>query len=65
MGRKYLASIYWSISTVLTVGYGDITASTNTERLVSVLWMMIGVTFYSFTIGVITSVLGKIDTRSS
>jgi hypothetical protein len=49
----------------LTVGYGDIHAGTNTERLISVLWMMIGVGFYSFTIGTLTSVLSRIDTRSS
>ena len=60
-----MASIYWSITTVLTVGYGDIHAATNTERLISVLWMMIGVGFYSFTIGTLTSVLSRIDTRSS
>ncbi len=29
------------------------------------MWMMIGVFFYSFTIGTLTSVLGRIDTRSS
>lgn len=62
-GRQYLASLYWSITTVLTVGYGDIHAGTNIERLISVLWMMIGVGFYSFTIGTLTSVLSKIDTR--
>lgn len=50
---------------MLTVGYGDIHAVTNIERIISVLWMMIGVFFYSFTIGTLTSVLGKIDTRSS
>lgn len=60
-----MASLYWAISTVLTVGYGDIHAVTNIERIISVLWMMIGVFFYSFTIGTLTSVLGKIDTRSS
>lgn len=63
--RQYLASVYWSVSTVLTVGYGDIHAETNTERFISVAWMMIGVAFYSFTIGILTSILGKIDSRSS
>lgn len=58
-------SIYWSVSTVLTVGYGDIHAETNSERLISVAWMMIGVIFYSFTIGLLTAILGKIDSRSS
>ena len=61
--RQYLASLYWAISTVLTVGYGDIYAKTSIERLISVLWMIIGVGFYSFTIGTLTSVLGRIDTR--
>lgn len=63
--RKYLMSVYWSVSTVLTVGYGDIHAQTNAERLISVAWMMIGVIFYSVTIGLITAILGKIDSRSS
>ena len=60
-----MTSVYWAVSTVLTVGYGDVNAKTNTERLISVAWMMIGVGFYSFTIGTLTSVLGRIDTRSS
>jgi CRP-like cAMP-binding protein len=32
---------------------------------VSILWMMIGVAFYAFTIGIITSVLDRIDTKES
>jgi len=64
-GRQYLSAIYWSTATVLTVGYGDISATTNSERIISILWMMIGVGFYSFTIGTLTSVLSKIDTRQS
>lgn len=65
IGRQYLASLYWSITTLLTVGYGDIVPGTNTERAVCILWMVIGVGFYSFTIGTLTSVLSRIDTRST
>lgn len=50
---------------MLTVGYGDIHAVTSLEMIVSCIWMMTGVAFYSLTIGVITSVLGKIDSRAS
>ena len=51
--RQYILSLYWSIQTVLTVGYGDIGAVTNLEKWISIGWMMVGVGFYSFGIGTI------------
>jgi len=36
---------------LLPVGYGDISANTSGEYLVSIFAMLLGVTFYSFTIG--------------
>jgi len=64
-GTKYLASLYWAVATILTVGYGDISGHTTLERSFSIIWMMVGVAFYAFTIGIITSVLDRIDTRES
>ena len=34
------------------------------EILTSITWMLVGVGFYSFTIGILSSVLATIDTRS-
>ena len=65
MYQKYLFSLYWAIATILTVGYGDISAGNFLERCFSIGWMMIGVAFYTLTIGIITSVLDQIDTRES
>lgn len=31
--RQYLASLYWTIATLMSVGYGDISANNNSERL--------------------------------
>jgi hyperpolarization activated cyclic nucleotide-gated potassium channel 1 len=62
---QYLNSIYWAFTTVTTVGYGDITALTQLEMILSISWMITGVGFYSFTIGSLSSFLSAIDTRDS
>ena len=47
----YITSIYWTFTTLTTVGYGDITPYTIIEKLLALCWMVFGVGFYSFTIG--------------
>lgn len=59
----YIASIYWAVTTLATVGFGDITAYSDYERMFAVAWMVVGVGIYSFTIGSLTSILGNQDTR--
>jgi hyperpolarization activated cyclic nucleotide-gated potassium channel 1 len=65
VGIQYLNSIYWAFTTVTTVGYGDISATTQIEMVIAVSWMIFGVGFYSFTIGSLSSFLSTIDTRES
>jgi hypothetical protein len=38
--RQYLYSLYWVITTMTTVGYGDITAQNDTERAFSMFAMV-------------------------
>lgn len=61
----YLYSIYWAITTCVTVGYGDISARTQLEMAFAIGWMLAGVGFYSFTVGSLSSFLTSIDTRES
>ena len=61
---QYLASMYWAFQTLTTVGYGDITPGTTTERILSLLWMIFGVGFYSFTIGNLQSIINTIDVKA-
>jgi hyperpolarization activated cyclic nucleotide-gated potassium channel 1 len=63
--HKYLLSIYWAITTAATVGYGDIVPFSNMEILLAVSWMVVGVGFYSYTVGSLSSFLTSIDTRDS
>lgn len=54
---QYISAMYWAFQTLTTVGYGDMQGKTMEERVFSVLWILFGVAFYSFTIGNLQSIL--------
>jgi hypothetical protein len=49
--------MHWATQTVTTVGYGDVGATTEQEILLSFIWMLVGVAFYSFIIGNFSSII--------
>ena len=51
------------MSTMSTVGYGDISAETDMERIFSILWMIYGIGFFSVVIGSIESFLASNDVK--
>jgi Ion channel len=53
----YLTSFYWTITTVTTVGYGDIGGNNNLERFFCAVMMIIGVIAFSFANGSLTSII--------
>eukprot|EP01083_Nonionella_stella_P080572 221484_1 len=62
---QYIVCLYWSITTVTTVGYGDITAQTTGERIFSILAMLFGVLFSAWGIAAFTSFLHEYDERTA
>ena len=56
--------MYWAFQTFTTVGYGDIPAVTLYEKTFATIWMIVGFTFYSYTIGNFQSILNEIDQDS-
>jgi hypothetical protein len=58
---EYIDALYWCITTLTTVGYGDITPRTMVQKIFTMLTMMIGVATYGYIIGNIASILSKID----
>ena len=61
MMRLYIWGMYWAISTISTVGFGDIHAYNSTEVIFSMFWMIFGVIFYSFTIGNLTQIMNELN----
>lgn len=61
----YLAAVYWATTTLTTVGYGDIKAYNNKERIMACLSMIIGIFLYSYIIGSLTNLLSNLDVREA
>jgi len=59
--RRYLAALYWAMTTLTTVGYGDVLPTSDKERLYSMFAMIVGGSFYGYIIGSMTSVITDMD----
>lgn len=56
---KYLRALYFILTTMSTVGYGDITPRTSLEIVIAITWMFIAVYFLSFNISSISSLAAE------
>lgn len=61
----YVSSLYYCFVVLTTVGYGDIYSQNKFERLFSMVWMLFGIGFYSYTISFITQFFASSENRNS
>jgi CRP-like cAMP-binding protein len=61
VGSVYVAALMWSMQTATTVGYGDIQAQTDAERMYMVVAMLVGGSFFSFIIGAFVGVIASLS----
>ncbi len=60
-----MTSFYFTVTTITTVGYGDISATNGLERFFSVVIMIIGVISFSFASGSLASILQNYDSQNA
>jgi hypothetical protein len=53
----YYISFYWCITTITTVGYGDISGTNNAERMFCCFVMVVGVIMFSLANGALASII--------
>ncbi|KAJ3150565.1 Kinesin-like protein kif27 [Geranomyces variabilis] len=63
LGQLYIASTYWAIVTMTTLGYGDIRPNNTSERIFAVFTALCGILFYGYINGTIASTLSNMDSR--
>ena len=58
---RYIASMYWAFTTMTTVGYGDISSVTRSERIIACFGMLVGGFVFLGVIGTIGDVVAARD----
>lgn len=61
----YIHAFYFTVTTMTTVGYGDMSANTSLERIFCILLMVLGVIVFTFISGALASVLSSFDTTNA
>lgn len=57
----YVRAIYWCVTTMATVGYGDITPTTNGQMIFAIAVMILGAGVYGYVIANVATILANID----
>jgi voltage-gated potassium channel len=63
--RRYITALYWGMSTLCTVGYGDVTPMNSAEKLFSMLAMVIGVTVFAYFMGTIAALITSMNSTDN
>ena len=61
----YVAAIYYTVTTITTVGYGDHSAVNTAERILATIIMIIGVIAFSYATGALSSLIFDTDQRKA
>jgi hypothetical protein len=62
---QYVRSLYWTITTMTTVGFGDITPSRTSEYLIAMIVMLLGASLYAFIVASIASLLSSLNVEKT
>ena len=65
IASRYITSLYWSVMTVSTVGYGDVPPQTDAERAFEILGMLLGASTYAYVVGSVCGVAATLSARET
>lgn len=63
--KLYVTSFYFTVTTLVTVGYGDISAVSEAEKILCSFLMILGVVSFSFATGALTSIISSSDSNEA
>jgi hypothetical protein len=63
--NQYLTAFYFTVTTITTVGYGDISGGTKTEKVFCIFIQVVGVIAFSIASGSLASIITSYDTKNA
>jgi hypothetical protein len=63
--QTYVLALYFTVTTVATVGYGDVTPVNSVERIYCVMLMLTGVLLVTYVSGALASILTQADVQQA
>mgnify|MGYP001279303584 CR=1 FL=1 len=64
IGSKYLFALYFTVTTITTVGYGDISANNPIEQMFCIVIMLMGVIGFSLATSTLTQLLSEYNSSN-
>ena len=58
---QYITSIYFVLTVIVTVGYGNILPVNNLEYIFVIIFMFFGVAYFSYVMGTLTFTFAKLS----
>lgn len=62
---RFITSCYFAITTLAVIGYGDLYAKTNIEKIFDMFIMIFGVAFFAYIMGNFISIVRQFDDLTS
>ena len=62
---QYLYALYWALTTLTTVGYGDVTPCNDFERMYTLLALLIGALVFGYMVSTIGSLIAGMDRQAA
>ena len=61
----YILSVYFTMQTLTTVGYGDFSITNTAEKIMTIVLQLFGVISFSFIAGAITNIIHDFDEENA